>query len=124
MKIKNIALLSLGFLLLGIGAVGIVLPIWPTTPFVILSVSCFSVSPKIQAQVMKIEFFRQHVENYRNRAGLPRRNVIISLTLLWAVLITSILITQKQWTVLLLLLVGGAVTIHIIYIARPRKRPR
>ncbi|WP_049455767.1 YbaN family protein, partial [Streptococcus agalactiae] len=39
---KKIFYISLGFISLGIGIAGIVLPVVPTTPLVLLSAFCFS----------------------------------------------------------------------------------
>ncbi len=67
MRIKPFLLNALGFLLLGLGAIGLLLPVWPTTPFVLAAAACFAGSPTIRARIMKIPFFREHIENYRLR---------------------------------------------------------
>lgn len=110
----------LGFVFLGFGAIGLVLPIWPTTPFVLLSVACFSSTPRIRAKIMRIPFFRDHIENYEKRTGLPRRTVSISLVWLWAMLIISIAIIKTLWISILLIFIGIAVTTHILLMARAR----
>ena len=122
MRIRNILFIALGFVLLAVGAAGIFLPIWPTTPFVLLAASCFSVSPKIQTRLMRINFFREHVTNYKERTGLPRGNVVISLSFLWIILLISLFLTRKVWITLLLISVGIAVTVHILCIAHPKKK--
>ncbi|MCL2356193.1 MAG: YbaN family protein [Defluviitaleaceae bacterium] len=45
MKVKHLLINALGFLLLGIGAVGLFVPLLPTTPFVLLAAVCFSYTP-------------------------------------------------------------------------------
>lgn len=43
-KLVRWVFLFLGFLFLGIGIIGIVLPVLPTTPFVLLATACFAKS--------------------------------------------------------------------------------
>ncbi len=47
-----------GFVLLGVGAAGIFLPLIPTTPFVLSASACFTASPRMRARLLKIKFFR------------------------------------------------------------------
>ncbi|NLM74860.1 MAG: DUF454 domain-containing protein, partial [Clostridiaceae bacterium] len=58
MQLKTFLLTGLGFFFLGLGVIGLLLPVWPTTPFVLLSVACFSSAPRIKARIMKVSFFR------------------------------------------------------------------
>ena len=120
MRLKVIVLTGLGFFLLGLGAVGLLLPIWPTTPFVLLSAACFSFSPQIKARIMRIAFFKEHIENYEKKTGLSRRTLVISLGWLWGMLLLSIALTRTLWIACLLLVVGVAVTVHILCVAKAR----
>lgn len=121
MRIKTILLTGLGFLFLGLGAVGLLVPVWPTTPFVLLCAACFSGTPRLRARIMKIAFFREHIENYENRTGLTRKTVAVSLGYLWGMLLLSMLLISKAWVVGLLCAIGAAVTIHILCVARARR---
>ncbi|NMA67658.1 MAG: hypothetical protein GX957_15745 [Clostridiaceae bacterium] len=40
------------------GEIGLLLPVWYTTLFVLHSVACFSSEPCIKAWIMKISFFK------------------------------------------------------------------
>jgi len=122
LRIKVILLTGCGFLFLGLGAIGLLLPIWPTTPFVLVSAACFSCTPRLRAEIMKIGFFREHIENYESRTGLSRKTVAISLSYLWGMLLLSMLLMQKLHGTLLLLLIGAAVTSHILWMAKARER--
>lgn len=120
MRIKTILLTGLGFIFLGLGAIGLLLPVWPTTPFVLVSVACFSSTPHIKSKIMKISFFREHIENYEHRTGLSKKTLWISMVWLWSMLIISMIVMQTIWISLLLSFIGITVTIHILCIARAK----
>lgn len=120
MKIGSMLLIAAGFILLGMGAVGLFLPIWPTTPFVLGAAGCFSGSPRLRAMIMKVGFFREHIENYQERQGLSKKVVVKSLVFLWGMLCISGFMIQALWATVLFLFIGTAVTVHILYMARKR----
>lgn len=122
MQLKTILLTALGFVFLGLGAIGILLPVWPTTPFVLVSVACFSSAPGIKAQILKIPIFREHIENYERRTGLPKKTVRTSLIWLWGTLLISMVLIREVWIIAFLILVGVLVTLHILSIAKPKNQ--
>ncbi len=117
-------LTAVGFLCLGLGTIGILLPVWPTTPFVLVSAACFSATPRLRAKIMNIKFFREHVENYERRTGLSKKTVAISLAYLWTMLSLSILLARTVRIALLLLVIGTAVTLHIMVMAKAKGNSR
>ena len=122
LRFKKILMPSIGFVFLGLGAIGVVLPIWPTTPFVLVSVACFSSSPRIKAKIMKIPFFNEHIENYNTRKGLSLKTILISLIWLWGMLIISMVLMRALWAFILLSVIGSAVTTHILFVSRPKNK--
>ena len=122
LKIKNILLCGMGFLMLTVGAIGLFLPVWPTTPFVLVASGCFASTPVLYSRIMKIPFVNEYIKNYKDRKGISRKTVAVSLTFLWVMLIVSALHIGRPWVMCLLALIGIAVTIHIVWIARPGKR--
>ena len=60
----------LGFLCLGLGTVGIVLPILPTVPFYMATVFCFAKSSqKLHDWFMGTELYQKHLDSFvQNRA--------------------------------------------------------
>lgn len=104
----------MGFLSLGVGIVGIALPVLPTTPFLLLSVFCFSGSSnRFSGLLLKIKWLASYVENYKNKTGVPRIVKVQSIIFLWATLTASMLVFQKEYLFILLPLVGAGVTLHI-----------
>ena len=117
---KIILFTGLGFLFLALGPIGLFLPLLPTTPFVLLSAACFSGSPRFRSRIMKIGFFREHMENYSKRNGLSKKTTAISLFFLWGMLLPSMLLLRRGWAFALLSAVGVAVSVHILWMARKK----
>ena len=121
-QLKSILLTGFGFFFLGLGAIGLLLPVWPTTPFVLVSVACFSSAPRIKAQIMKIPFFREHIENYEHRNGLTQKTFWLSMIWLWGMLLLSVFMLRTALSSMLLPLVGLAVTFHLVWMSKGRKK--
>lgn len=110
-------LTALGLLCLGIGAVGALIPVLPTTPFVLLAAGCFGgSSPRLYGWLAQTRSFGPFLENYKSGGGVPRRVKVRSLAFLWGMLLLSVLLTRSVHLALFLALVGMAVTAHILLI--------
>ena len=117
MVLKNLILMILGFILLGLGVVGVVIPVLPTTPFVLLAAVCFYASNKrIAAWLQRSRIFGPYIENYRTKQGVKLPLKITSIAFLWTGLIISMVIVQKTWVYIVLGIVGVCVTIHLLLI--------
>lgn len=122
----QLMLWSAGTLSLTLGAVGVFVPVMPTTPFLLLSAACFArSSPRMHHWLHANRLFGEHLRRYRAGLGLPLHSVIITLVLLWLSLGTSafLLVPPRlegvRW---LLLLVGLGVTIHLVRLPRRATR--
>lgn len=116
-KTKKTLIFFGGWIALILGVIGLLLPIVPTTPFVILAAMCFSISsPRFYNRLRKLPYFGAYVENYKTRQGVPLRNKILVLIMLWAGISVSAVFIAKTWSTVLLTLVGLGVTIHILWL--------
>jgi hypothetical protein len=115
--IKRIALMSLGFMLLALGAVGVVLPVLPTTPFVLAAAVCFSASnERIHGWLKRNRVFGPYIENYRTKQGIRMPLKLSSIAFVWLGLAVSIYRVQTPWVTALLAAVGIGVTVHLVMI--------
>lgn len=121
MHIHTLLLSGFGIIFLLLGAIGAFIPVFPTTPFVLLGIACLGGTPKLRNQVLKIKLFREYFENFQNRKGLSKQTVTTSLVWLWGMMFLSIFITKKLWLALLLIAIGLCVTVHILHMARPKR---
>lgn|GEM_PF-541736 len=115
MEPRRVFFFSLGVILLGVGAVGAVLPVLPTTPLVIASAFCFGKSSKrAEKWVSRNRYFGSYINNYKTKKGVPQDVKIKSLIFLWVMLVASMLITNQGYLYILLTMVGIGVSAHIL----------
>lgn len=101
-------LLACGWIAFGFGALGIVLPVLPTTPFILLAAACFlRSSERVHRWLVSHPVFGHHIADYLAGRGLRTRTKVIALTSLW----TSIALAVLAWIPLL------AVSIVVVSIA-------
>jgi uncharacterized membrane protein YbaN (DUF454 family) len=116
-KLKKAVFTGAGFLALGLGGLGIFLPVLPTTPFVLLASFCFgAVNPALCRALEKNRFFGSYIRNYRNKTGISTRARIGGLLFLWTGLGVSALLVDNLHVRIFLALVGVVVGLHIILI--------
>ena len=116
---KRILLMGAGGFALLLGAVGLLLPVWPTTPFVICAAGCFGASsPKLYAKLAVMPYFGEYIRNYRQNTGISKPARWMGIGFLWLMLGISAICIKTLHLRLLLLLVGIAVSIHIFTIKR------
>ncbi|MDE1548236.1 YbaN family protein [Jeotgalibaca caeni] len=62
---KNIFYVTVGFLSFGIGSIGVLLPVLPTTPFLLLSAVCFAQgSEKFEVWLRDTKIYQAYVADY------------------------------------------------------------
>jgi len=112
-----------GSVFLGLGIIGIFIPILPTTPFLLLTAACYiRSSEKAYNWLLNLKYVGKYIHNYREGRGLPNKIKTIIIAILWITIIISIILTWGLfWVQLILLLVAVGVSIHIILI-KPKKK--
>lgn len=119
---KRGCLKVLGIICLAFGAAGIVLPVLPTTPFVIAAALCFSAgSPHLAAWLEQNRYFGPYIDHYRNKTGVPLRQKIGGILFLWVMLGVSMVIVQKPFVIVILCVVGVLVTLHLVLLKTRKK---
>lgn len=110
-----------GWILLALAALGIFLPILPTTPFVITAAACFSFgNPQMSRRLESSRLFGPYIEGWRTKQGITAKRKATSIFILWLFLAISAFCTQKLWLTILLALVGIGVTTHLLLMKTKR----
>jgi len=111
-------LITAGTIFVGLGIIGIFLPILPTTPFLLLAAACYARSSKrFYEWLINNRWIGAYIRHYREGKGVPLKVKFFTLVLLWITILFSIFfINQIVWINLLLFIIAFSVTLHIITI--------
>ncbi len=94
-KIKRYLLLGFGVFFVVLGAIGAVLPLLPTTPFLILALACFSnSSPRFHQMLLNNRFFGPTLSEWEtsrsiNRSAKKKAMLLIGLTFSLSILMLA-----------------------------------
>jgi uncharacterized membrane protein YbaN (DUF454 family) len=106
--IKNYIYIIFGFIFLGIGMLGIILPLLPTTPLLLLASVCFvRGSKKFEVWFKGTNLYKKHLEEFvKNRAMTKRQKMTILFFADLMIAIPFILLDNFLIRMLLILIVG------------------
>lgn len=106
----------LGTLSLGLGILGIFLPLLPTTPFLLLTAALyFKGSPRLYQWLLNHKYFGTYIRNFRENKAIPLHAKIISLLLMWGTMLYCIFfLIPLVWVKVFLFLIAVGVTYHIL----------
>lgn len=105
----------LGALALGLGALGIFLPLLPTTPFILLAAYSFARSSKpVHDWLLRHRVFGPLIENWRRYGAISRRAKILGILSLIAVILLSVFMGVPRYVVLIQLVVLSATGVFIL----------
>lgn len=116
MSIKKIIYIALGYLFVGLGIIGIFLPIMPTTIFLIIAAAFFARnSEHLYNKLISHKKFGKMIKDYRENRGMPLKAKIISISMLTAAIMYSIFFAVNHvWLKILLAAICIGVSIYII----------
>ena len=115
-KVYRSLLLIVGTLSVALGILGIFLPILPTTPFLLLAAYCYArSSERFYQWLLNNRWFGEYIRNYREGRGMPLRDKIVTLTVLWLTIGFAVAFAVSAWWARLLLVgIASGVTIYLI----------
>ena len=119
-----------GTICMVLGAVGMVLPLLPTTPFLLAAAACYyKSSEKMHTWLLSNKWFGEYIRNYTEGRGLTRKTKITALALLWATMGFSTVFMLNRLlpaqlvmpTQIIMIAVAIAVSFHILRLPTFRK---
>ena len=121
-QFKRYTLILAGTIFLGLGLIGILLPLLPTTPFILLAAACYAKSSqKFYMWLVSNKYFGEYLKNYREGKGIPFNIKVVSLSFLWiTILFSAVFIVTIFFVQIVLIAIAIGVTIHILSIKTPQ----
>mgnify|MGYP003392204484 CR=1 FL=1 len=112
----RIFLIIAGSISLGLGVLGIFLPMLPTTPFLLLSAAAWlKASPELYRWLLNHRVFGEYIRNFREHKAIPLHAKITSVSLTWITILYCVtFLIAAIWLRVLLLLLAAGISWHIL----------
>jgi uncharacterized membrane protein YbaN (DUF454 family) len=83
--------LGIGLLFLALGELGVVLPVLPTTPFLLVAAACFARgSPRLHGWLRTHPLFGPPIRDWQDHGAIRPRAKALAVTMMTLVLLTSL----------------------------------
>ncbi|MBC8314767.1 MAG: YbaN family protein [Bacteroidales bacterium] len=121
-RFVRILLLVSGWFFIGLALAGAIIPLVPTTPFLLIAAACFyRSSSRFYQWLMNNKLFGQYIRDYKEKKGVPLNVKLVTLIFLWSsILVSAFILVPILWLQILLIAIAVAVTIHIALIKTKR----
>jgi uncharacterized membrane protein YbaN (DUF454 family) len=117
---------ALGWCAVALAIAGAMLPVMPTTIFVLAASYCFArSSPRFERWLRANRWFGPTLQRFAAAGGMPRSAKRAALTAMWiAILLSAAALARAHWTLALLVVGLGAVgTLSILFGVRTAPEP-
>ncbi|WP_226584120.1 YbaN family protein [Halobacillus litoralis] len=121
-QVKRILLIVIGSVSLGLGVLGIVLPLIPTTPFLLLTAACYvRSSDRLYNWLMTNKWFGTYIQNYKAGRGIPFKAKISMLVMIWGSFLFSAFYIAPNWFMKFGFIFGGCFFTVVIFLSKTYK---
>lgn len=125
LSIQNFLLKSTGCIFVFLAILGAVLPLLPTTPFLLVAAGCFAKSsPYFHKKLLNSKLFGQLIRDWQDSRSISQKSKMISLCSMVLAGVWSCYILENIWLKVLVitLMVGPAIFVYRLPIAKPASR--
>ena len=114
--IKKYLLIFFGLLFVVLGIIGVVLPILPTTPFMLLALACFANnSPAFHQMLLHNRWFGKALQQWEESRSISRTSKIKAMILIVITFALSITILHGRIQLQLGLLIMGSILLAFMW---------
>lgn len=113
--IARYALLVVGWICVGLGVIGIFLPVLPTTPFLLLAAACFvRSSQRFYVWLVMHPRLGPWFRDYLEGNGIPLKGKVYAITTMWLSIGVSCWLVPLLWARIGMLTSATLVTLYIL----------
>jgi uncharacterized protein len=118
-------LIAAGLLCVGLGAIGVILPGLPTTPFLLLAAYCFARSSEhFHGWLINHRWFGSYVRNFEEGRGMTRSAKATTVLIIWLSFgVTIVFFVPVVWGQVGMVLMAVTVSLYIVRLPTPRSEP-
>lgn len=122
-RFKSFIFGVLGTIFLALGILGMVLPLLPTTPFLLLAAYCYAKSSeRLYGLLTENRYLGRYIKDWRDGKGIPLKSKITAIVMLAAAAAYSLIAVEMHLALkILFFLVASGVTVYIM--TRPTRKP-
>nr|WP_245243545.1 YbaN family protein [Mesobacillus selenatarsenatis] len=109
-------MIIIGTLSIALGVIGIVVPLLPTTPLILLGAACYvKASDELYQKLIKNKWLGRYIKDFREKNGITLKNKVLSLSLMWISITGTILFFDIEfWLAAALIIVAVTVSAYIL----------
>lgn len=116
--------MSVGWIAVALGGIGVVVPGLPTTGFMVFAASCFAKSsPRFEQWILDLPGVGPHVRAYRDGEGMPRRAKVTALAMMTVAVVFAAGFAVEILWVRLVIAAAGVVGWWFILVRVPTSPP-
>jgi uncharacterized membrane protein YbaN (DUF454 family) len=117
---KKLLLIAIGSALVGVGALGVVVPGLPTTIFLILAAGCYiRSSDRLYNWLVRHRVFGPSIRRFQEKRAMTRRSKAVAMISMWSMIgLSEFLLWGRTAIQIVLVILGIAGTVSIGWIVR------
>ncbi len=105
-----------------LGGIGMVLPVLPTTPFIILAFGCYMKgSKRFRKMLLQNPYLGQHIREWTRHGSIPLKAKVIAVAMIWLSIMWSVYVVPLPPVRWALVAIGIAVSLYIATRPLPMK---
>lgn len=109
-------LIIVGTLSITLGVIGIIVPLLPTTPLILLGAACYiKASDELYQKLIRNKWLGGYIKDFREKNGITLKNKVLSISLMWVSILGTILLFEFNfWLAGVLIVVAVTVSAYIL----------